>query len=364
MRYLCMKLPKLKLEKRPVLIGWEAVKISIASIIVAFVVFSAILLYEGANPIDAYANIFSFAFNPKLGLIPTIRTSMFLLFSTLAFILPLKAGLWNVGMEGQLYLGTVGAFAVAYAWGDLPSVVLIPLMLIVAGLFGAGYGAFAGYLKGKLGVNEIVTTLMMNFIGFWLIHFLIVAGPWSGPGECRSQPLPGSALPPEIFGLPFTVFLSLAISVVLYFLLAKSKIGYQIRSFGSSPPAAKHVGISPLKISVFVMAVGGAIAGLSAYHVWAGNPTFHMIPQPEAYKAMGDFTYWGIIVGLLCLLNPLGAIPVSIFIGSIKEGGGALRRRFSLPMGIDSLLLGILFITFVAFQFFYRYRIKRVRKNG
>lgn len=358
-----MKLPRLKLEKVLVLTGREAVKISIVSIIVAFIIFSIFLLLEGANPIDAYKHIFSYAFDPRLGLAPTIRTSMFLLFVTLAFIIPLRAGLWNIGMEGQLYLGTVGAFAVAYAWGGLPSGVLIPLMLIAAGLFGAGYGALAGFLRGKLGVNEIVVTLMLNFVAFWLIHFLI-SGPWAGIGEFRSRPLPESAIAPDIWKIPFTVFLVLAISVILYFLLTRSNIGYQIRSFGSSPSAAKHVGISPLKISVFVMAVGGAIAGLSAYHVWAGYPTFHLIPQPGAYGAIGGFTYWGIMVGLICFLNPLAAIPMSIFIGSMKEGGGVLQRRLGLPMGLDFLFLGILFLTFVAFQFFHRYRIARVRKKG
>lgn len=358
-----MRLPRFKLEKVFVLTGREAVKISISSIIVAFIIFSIVLLLEGANPIDVYKNIFSYAFDPQLGLVPTIHRSMFLLFATLAFILPLRAGLWNIGMEGQLYLGTVGAFAVAYAWGGLPSGVLIPLMLIAAGLFGAGYGAIAGFLKGKLGVNEIVITIMLNLIAFWLIHFLIVGGAWAGIGECRSQPLPDSAIAPMIWRVPFTVFVVPVIAVILYFLFTRSNIGYKLRSFGSSPSAAKHMGISSLKISVFVMAVGGAIAGLSAYHMWAGNPTYYLIPQPESYAAIGYFTYWGIMVGLICLLNPLAAIPMSIFIGSMAEGGGVLGRRLGLPKGLDVLFLGILFITFIAFQFFHRYRIAREKKE-
>lgn len=358
-----MRLPRLKLEKVAVLKGWDAVKISIYSIIVAFIIFSIFLLLEEANPISAYKHIFSFAFDPRLGLVPTLHRAMFLLFATLAFIIPLKAGLWNIGVPGQFYLGTVGAFAVAYACGGLSSGVLIPLMLIAAGLFGAGYGVFAGFLKGKLGVNEIVTTIMLNNIAFWLIHFL-TSGPWAGIGEFRSRPLPDSAIAPNIWKVPFTVFLALAISVILYFFLTRSSIGYQIRSFGSSPSAAKHVGISSLKISVFVMAVGGAIAGFSAYHMWAGNPTFYLIPQPEAHVAIGDFTFWGIMVGLVCLLNPLAAIPMSIFVGSLKEGGGILVRRLGLPIGLDTLFLAVLFLTFVTFQFFYRYRIAWVRERG
>jgi len=359
-----VRLPRLKLERVLVLTGREAVKISVISIIIAFIIFSIFLFLEGANPIDAYKHIFSYAFDRKLGLPTTIHRSMVLLFATLAFILPLKAGFWNVGMEGQLYLGTVGAFAVAYAFGNLPSGILIPLMLIAAGLFGAIYGAFAGFLRGKLGVNEIVITLMLNLIGYWLLYTLVVGGPWMGIAESQSKPLPVSAWAPMIWKVPFTVFLAPAISVILYFLFKRSNIGYQIRTLGSSQPAAEHAGINPLKISVFVMAVGGAIAGLSAYHMWAGDPSFHVIPRPEAYKAIGDFTYWGIMVGLICNLNPLAAIPASIFVGSLKEGGTVLVRRLGLTYGLDYVFLGILFLTFVALQFFYRYRIMRVKKKG
>ena len=357
-----MRLPRFKLEKVLVLTGREAVKISLASIIVAFIVFSLFILCEGANPIEAYGHIFSFAFNPRLGLATTIHRASFLLLATLAFILPLKAGLWNIGAEGQFYLGTIGAFAVAYAWSDLPSGVLIPFMLIAAGFFGAAYGALVGFLRGKWGANEIVMTIMLNNVAFWLIYCLVVGGPWMGIAESQSRPLPVSAQAPMIGKIPFTVPLILAIAVILYFLLTKTSIGYQTRCFGSSPSAAKHAGMSPLKISIFVMALAGALAGLSAYHMWAGDPSFHVIPRPEAYKAVGDITYWGIMVGLLCLLNPLAAIPVSIFIGSLREGGAVLVRRLGLTYGLDYVFIGILFLTFVAFQFFHRYKITRVKK--
>jgi len=358
-----VRLPRLKLERVLVLTGRDAVKISVISIIIAFTIFSIFLFLEGANPIGAYEDIFSFALDPNLGLPTTIHRSMVLLFATLAFILPLKAGFWNVGMEGQLYLGTVGAFAVAYAYGDLSSGILIPLMLIAAALFGATYGALAGFLRGKLGVNEIVVTLMLNNIAYWLLYTLVVGGPWRGIAESQSKPLPVSAWAPTIWKMPFTVFLAPAISVILYFLFKRSTIGFQISTLGRSQPAAEHAGMKPLKISIFVMAVGGAIAGLSAYHMWAGDSSFRLIPRPEGYKGIGDFTYWGIMVGLICVLNPLAAIPTSILVGSIKEGGTTLVRRLGLTYGLDYVFLGILFLAFIALQFFYRYRIVKVKKG-
>ncbi|MEN2974428.1 MAG: ABC transporter permease [Candidatus Caldarchaeales archaeon] len=357
-----IQITKLKRERIVVLTGREAVLISISSLIVAFIIFSGFLLFEGAMPTEAYGNIFAFAFDPKLGLSTTLHRGFFILFSTLAFIIPMSAGLWNIGMEGQFYLGTIGAFAVAYSLPNLHPALLISLMLIVGAVFGAGYGALAGFLKGKLNVNEVVATLMLNNIAFWLVYLLTVGGPWAGIAESTSRPLPASAHAPVIWNTTFTGFLVIGIAILLYIFLKYSSIGYQIRVLGNSPVAAKHIGISAPRLSVLVMAVGGAIAGLSGYHMWAGDPAFYMIPRPEAYKAIGDLTYWGILIGLVCLLNPLAAIPFSIFIGSILIGSTVLVRRLRLPFGLDVLFLGIISLTFVAFQFFHNYRIRRVKR--
>ncbi|MCS7125941.1 MAG: ABC transporter permease [Aigarchaeota archaeon] len=358
-----IQIPKLKRERIVVLTGREAVSISVLSLAVAFIVFSGFLMYEGADPIEAYRNIFSFAFDQKLGLSTTLHRGFFILFATLAFIIPMRAGLWNVGMEGQFYLGTIGAFAVAYTLPTLHPGILIPLMLLAGALFGAFYGALAGFLRGKLNVNEVVTTLMLNNIAFWLVYLLTVGGPWAGIAESTSRPLPASAHAPIILNTPFTSFLVIGIAVILYIFLKYSSIGYQIRVLGNSPAAAKHIGISAPKITVLVMALGGAIAGLSGYHMWAGDPAFFMIPRPEAYKAIADLTYWGLIIGLICLLNSIAAIPLSVFIGSILVGSTVLVRRLRLPFGLDVLFLGIISLTFVAFQFFHYYRIKIKRRE-
>ncbi|MBS7612593.1 ABC transporter permease, partial [Candidatus Bathyarchaeota archaeon] len=163
-----IQIPKLKRERIVVLTGREAVWISALSLVLSFIIFSGFLLFEGATPTEAYGHIFTFAFDPSLGFSTTLHRGFFILFSTLAFIVPISAGLWNVGMEGQFYLGTIGAFAVAYSLSDLQTEFLVPLMLTAGALSGAGYGAFAGFLRGKLNVNEVVVTLMLNNIAFWL----------------------------------------------------------------------------------------------------------------------------------------------------------------------------------------------------
>lgn len=170
---------RIKLEKRVTLSNWQAVSISLLAILVALLLFSVIFILAGINPLSAYREIFSYAFANPYGLPLTTYRFIFLLLCTYAFIVPFRAGLWNIGMTGQLYAGAIAVYAVLFAFGankfnnTYPSPnVLIPLMLVGAAVGDAALGAIPGYLKGKYNINEIVVTMMLNFMTFWLVSFL------------------------------------------------------------------------------------------------------------------------------------------------------------------------------------------------
>ncbi len=355
---------ELKLEKRLTLAGWEAAIISILAIVFALGLFSFIFILAEVNPLLAYQEIFSYAFANPYGLPLTINRFIFLLLCTSAFIIPFKAGLWNIGMTGQLYTGALGAFAVLLAFGgkefhtsDLSPGILIPLMLIAAALVGAGLGAIAGFLKGKFDINEIVVTMILNFIAFWLVAYMIKeGGPFMNPGgRGESFELPPSVHAPLIKGIPFTIFLSIGVAVLLYFLLAKTKIGYQIKAHGHNPAAARYAGISTFKIPLLVFIMGGAVAGLAGYHYFAAVPGVYKIARNYGY--FGDLAFYGIICGLISLGNPLTAIPVALLFGGLSIGGRFVQGKLHLGFGVDFALLGVLMITLVAFQFFYRHKL-------
>lgn len=355
---------ELKLEKRVTLSNWQAASISILAIIFALALFSIIFILAGINPLSAYREIFSFAFINPYGLPPTINRFIFLLFCTYAFIIPFRAGLWNIGMTGQLYAGALGAFAVLFAFGgkaslsaDLSLEIVIPFMLIAAALGGAVPGAIAGFLKGKYNINEIVVTMLLNFIIFWLVSFMIKeGGPFMNPGgRGESFELPPSVYAPLINNVPFTIFIALGLAVLIYFLFAKTKIGYQIRAYGQNPAAAEYAGISPFKIPLLVFTLGGAIAGLAGYHYFAAVPGVYKIARN--YGFFGDLAFYGIICGLISLGNPIAAIPVALLFGGLSVGGRYVQGKLSMSFGLDYALLGVLMITLVVFQFFYRYKI-------
>ncbi|MCK5634913.1 MAG: ABC transporter permease, partial [Anaerolineales bacterium] len=193
-----------KLQKRVSLSGVQAAAISILAIISALALFSLIFILARINPLVAYREIFSYAFASPYGLPLTINRFIFILLCTLAFIIPFKAGLWNIGMAGQLYTGALAAYAVLYAFGvnEFQSLrvspqLIILFMLIAAALGGIGVGSIAGFLKGKFNLNEIVVTMMLNFITFWLVSFMIKeGGPFMNPGgRGESFELPSSLQP-------------------------------------------------------------------------------------------------------------------------------------------------------------------------
>jgi len=359
-----------KLEKRLTLTGWEAATISILAILFALVLFSFIFLQAGVNPLTGYKEIFSYAFVNLYGLPLTINRFIFLLLCTCAFIIPIRAKLWNIGMAGQLYTGALGAFAVVYAFGikespnmDLSPGIVIPMMMVAAAVGGGASGAVVGFLKGKFHTNEIVVTMMINFITFWLVaHMIKEGGPFMGAGgEGEGFKLPASIYAPLIMGVPFTFFIALGLAVLLYFLFVKTNIGYQIKAYGLSPSAARYAGISSFKIPLLVFIMGGLIAGLAGYHYFAAVPGVYKITKN--YGDFGDLAFYGIICGLISQGNPLAAIPIALLFGGLTNGGRFAQGKLKLGFGIDYALLGILMITLVAFQFFYRYKIVWTKKE-
>jgi len=355
---------ELQLKPRTALAGWRAVAISALALAVALALFSLIFLLANENPLSAYQGMFSFAFANPYGLPLTINRFIFLLLCTMAFVIPFRAGLWNIGMTGQLYVGALSAFAVLFAFGgqgydgtSFTSGLVVFLMLVAAAVGGGVYGGIAGFLKGRLNVNEIVVTMMLNFVAFWLVaHMIKEGGPFMNPGgRGESFEVPTSVQAPLVLGMPFTILLALAVAVLLHFFFDKSRIGYQIRAHGLNSAAARYAGISTSKISLLVFIAGGALAGWAGYHYFAAVPGVYKISRN--YGFFGDLAFYGIICGLIARGNAIASIPVVLLFAGMSVGGRLVQGKLGISFGIDHALLGILMITLVGFQFFYRCQV-------
>jgi simple sugar transport system permease protein len=355
---------EIKVQKRVSLSGWQAAWISFLAIVVTLVLFSFIFILAGVNPLEAYREIFSYAFFNPFGLPLTMNRFVFLLLCTYAFIIPYRAGLWNIGMTGQLYAGALAVYGVLLVLGANksatvlpPAILIVPLLVIAALAGGAALGAIAGFLKGKYNINEIVVTMMLNFMMFWLVSFMIKdGGPFMNPGgRGESFELPDALQAPLLLDVPFTIFLALGVGILLTYLFARTKIGYEIKAYGLSTKAAEYAGISTVGIPVLVFVLGGALAGLAGYHYFAAVPGVFKIARN--YGFFGDLAFYGIICGLISLGNPIAAIPVALLFGGLSVGGRFVQGKLGMEFGLDYALLGVLMITLVGFQFFYRNKI-------
>lgn len=353
------------LEKRVSLSAWEATQISVLAIIFALFLFSLIFILAGENPLTAYKEIFSYAFFNQFGLPLTLNRFIFLLLCTYAFIIPYKAGLWNIGMAGQLYAGALCAYAIPYALGvhqfqavQLPPFLVITMMVIASAFGGGILGVFAGFLRGRYNINEIVVTMMLNFITFWVVSFMIKeGGAYMNPGgRGESFELPPELHPSLLFNVPFTLFIAVAVAFLLDFMFKRTMIGYEIRAYGQNPVAARYAGISSIAIPLLVFLMGSMLAGIAGYHYFAAVPGVYKIARTYGY--FGDLAFYGIICGLISQGSPLASIPVAILFGGLSIGGRFVQGKLGMSFGVDYALLGVLMITLVAFQFFYRYSIK------
>ena len=183
-------------------------------------------------------------------------------------------------------------------------------------------------------------------------------------GRGESFDLPKTLYAPLIKNVPFTILLALGAAVLLSFLFARTRIGYQIRAYGKNPAAARYAGVSSLRIPILVFIMGAALAGLAGYHYFAAVPGVYKIARNYGY--FGDLAFYGIICGLISQGNPIAAIPVAFLFAGLSVGGRYVQGKLGMGFGVDYALLGVLMITLVAFQFFYNNQIvwKKTEKES
>ncbi len=364
---------EVKLEKKVRVTGWEATTISLLAILIGLALVGLIFLKAGVNPLTGLSGhlllclrqrVRSAPDDQPIDLHPAVHLRLHHPDEGRAVehrhgrpALRRRAGRLRRGAG----LRRQGSQTPTLAPG-----IVIGLMMLGALLGGAVIGAIPGFLKGRFNTNEIVVTMMLNSIGFWLIAFMIKeGGPFmGGGGEGQGFKLSESVFAPMVLGGTFTIPIALGLAALLYFMFAKTTLGYQIKAFGLSPSAAKYAGISPQNVPLLVFILGGLIAGLAGYHYFAAVPGLYKIPTN--YGDFGDLSFYGIICGLISQGNPLAAIPFALLFGGLTNGGRFVQGQLQLGYGIDYALLGVLMITLVAFQFFYRNTIvwKKIERES
>ena len=285
-----------------------------------------------------------------------------LLFCSLAYIISFKSGVWNIGAEGQLFMGAVGAtIAGVYASG-IPKPLHLTLVIIMGFIFGAVWGAIPGYLKARFNTNEILTTLLMNFIAIWFVSYLI-RFPMQDPDSyiAVSEKIPDSGrLPILINGTSAHsgIILAAILSIVVWFLFQKTVIGYRLKSMGVNPQTALYGGISVKKLIIVTMLLSGGFAGLAGVSQVAG---VHFLLAE--YISPANYGFLAIPIVFITRLNPFGVVLVSIFFGGLLTGSQFVQMTLGIDPTIITIFVSLIMVSLMLDPFIERILIKAFSKN-
>ena len=343
------------------------------AIVTAVLIGAIVMLLSGDNPLLAYWGLFQGALGSAQGWAKTIRKMTPFIFTGLSVAFAFKAGLFNIGASGQFLIGTVSAVAVGVHFEGLPFIIHMPLALLAGMLGGAIWGAIPGLLKVWRGTHEVISTIMLNYVASLFSSWLVYAGGTQGqtPGllsdpEAAARAISEtrdvfvSARIPFIFAEPYRVHWGIAIAIVtagvIWWILWKTTIGFEIRTVGLNSKAAKYAGMKVGWTMVMTMAVAGLLAGM------AGAVETLGLNHKFAPEFTGSAGFEGITIALLGKTHPVGVVLSSFLIGGMNAGAAKMQFDSAVPAEIIQVVQALV-LAFVAapeiIQLIYRYRERR-----
>ncbi len=309
-------------------------------------------------PFQAYASLFRGAFGSVNGILFSIVSATPLILGGMAVGLGFKAGLFNIGAQGQFLMGALGAAGVGAAVAGQPGFLAIPAAILAGAVLGAAWGFIPGALKAWTGAHEVVTTIMLNFIAGTLIGYLIT-GPLEAPGFSFSRTGPlGAAEFPTFFGtgIHLGVLIAFGLVPVIWWILWRSTLGFEIRTVGANPDAARYAGMRPAVITILTMSLCGMLAGLAGAGQILGISHF----MNASYGTSIGFD--SISVALLGRAHPVGITLAALLFGAMRAGSGLMQIEAGIPVEIIDVIQATILL-FLAADIVVR-RALRIRAAG
>lgn len=345
----------------------QPVLVPFYAIVVALVVAGIVIVLIGKNPIEAYWALLRGMFGNPDRIAASLGRSTPFIGAALAVAFAFKAGLFNIGAEGQLLVGaTVAAWVGTFSWlAGLPGPILVPIILLAGVLGGGIWGGIPGFLKARTGAHEVIVTIMLNNIAILFIRWMVgsrdpVILRDMTASVPRTATLPDAGRLPEIISsappLHVGFLIMIGLSAVVWFILKRTTFGFEVRTVGTNPNAAKYAGMSVNRTIVAVMAISGAFAGLAGAGEISGT---HGYLSPGVFAAIG---FDSIAIALLARANPYAIIATAILWGSMLSGAGLMQQEAGLS--IDAVrIVQALVLLFVAADVIVRW-IFRMRREG
>ncbi len=346
------------IQKRKPAFDWNDIlfraALPVLAMLAALLIGAVVLLLLKVNPFEAYAAIVTGVFGSMSGFTQSLVKATPLLFVGLGICIAFRASVINIGAEGQIILGALGATAWSLAFRTWPAWLLIPSTLIVSFLSGAVWGFIPGVLKARFRVNEILSTVMMNAIALQLMNLLVrgplidQAGVAAGTYLAQSERLPEAAWLPRL--IPQTLLntgaiLAVVLAFVVYLFLWRTTIGFRIRAVGLNPDASRYAGVNVAVYQALSLTLAGGFAGL------AGAVEVMGVHHRLLEGITSGYGFSGIVAALFGGLHPLGLIPAAWLFGSLLVGADKMQRAVQVPSALIDMLLGLVVLFVVGSAF-------------
>ena len=327
------------------------IAVLLGSFIIALFLGSIILLIAGVNPLIAYHAMIIRPVSNIYGLSEAVVRAIPLMMVGIGISIAFRSKMINIGGEGQIQLGAIAAGAAALALPGLPKVILIPVVILAGFTAGGIWGGIAGWMKAKLSVNEVLSTVMLNYIAFQ-IYLYLIRGPLIDPSELawgtgvpQTARMPDSSIFQRLIQgqrIHSGIFIAIIIAFLVYFLLWRTTFGFRLRAVGEEPKAANYAGVKVDKYLVLAMILSGGLAGI------AGSIEVIGVHHRVLEGLSANYGFSGIVVALFGRLHPLGVIPASFFFGLLLIGAEMMQRAVDIPSALVISIQGLVILAVVS----------------
>ena len=358
----------IRVERRLAQPRWLTFAVPLGSVVVAIGVMTLVLLVTHHPPGHTFQRIFDTAFRGSQSLNATFVSATPLLFTGLCAAVAFRMQLFNIGGEGQLYAGAILGAAAGIAVGDHSGWISVPAMIAAGAVGGAALALIPAVLRAFLSTNEIITSLMLNYVGALVISYLIFDSQsyWrdtSSPTAKvfpQGKPFPAAATwPTEHVGslmLPFGLLVGVVIAVIVWVLYTRTRFGFEVQVIGDSPRAASYAGMRTRRKILAVMALSGAIAGIGGA---SQDGDFRHLLDPRGLTAAG-YGYAGIVIAALARYNPFAVCLIAFLLGGLQNAGYALQGA-DFPSGLVGVMQGLILFCALGGELLIRYRVRFTR---
>jgi len=331
--------------------------VPLGAALLALLIGAVTLFALGVSPIEGYRAMFSGAFGSRDALARTALKAMPLLLVGSGICISFRASVINIGGEGQIVAGAILATILAQALPDLPSVLLITLVLLAGAVGGGIWGAIPGYLKAYARVNEILSTIMLNIVAVQIMNFLlkdVLIDPAEierGTRIPQTERLSTNADLPQIPGLGrihLGVLVAVGVAVLAWFLMWRTSFGFRLRAVGYNPDASRYAGMPVKRSTVYALTLSGAMAGVAGAVLVFGSESHRFVTDGSAAGFTGSAGFNGIVAALFGGLHPLWTIPSAFLFGGLLVGANAMQRAVQVPSALIIALNGLIVVFVVS----------------